>query len=117
MPTETQPSLYTKLDPDFKAKWIKALRSGKYEQAYHTLRLELDGKFSYCCLGVACNLLDSKQWTPSTDEPLYFNWGEIGYFSDNLPFVDTEATKELIRLNDDEEWKFEVIADWLEENL
>lgn len=42
--TESQP---------FLKRWIKALRSGKYDQARGRLRTP-DG---YCCLGVACDLL------------------------------------------------------------
>lgn len=38
-----------KLPPDFKAKWIAALRSGEYKQGRMKL-LSDDG--SYCCLGV-----------------------------------------------------------------
>ncbi len=38
-----------KLDPEFKAKWVAALRSGEYPQGKGCLKNE-DG---YCCLGVA----------------------------------------------------------------
>lgn len=41
-----------KLPKEFKVKWLKALRSGKYQQTKHTLH---DGN-GYCCLGVACNI-------------------------------------------------------------
>lgn len=35
-------------------KWVAALRSGKYQQATNRLSRKLpDGKFGYCCLGVA----------------------------------------------------------------
>lgn len=38
-------------------KWIKALRSGKYNQARGLLReVTDDGEVTYCCLGVACDL-------------------------------------------------------------
>lgn len=43
----------------FKARWIAALRSGRYQQGEHVLRSE-DNKF--CCLGVACNLIDPSAW-------------------------------------------------------
>lgn len=39
------------LDADVKAKWIAALRSGKYRQARKTLR---DASGAMCCLGVLC---------------------------------------------------------------
>jgi hypothetical protein len=43
-----------RMDPDVKAKWITALRSGKYRQgtgALHNLT-----KDEFCCLGVLCDL-------------------------------------------------------------
>lgn len=41
-----------KLEPQFKAKWVAALRSGEYKQG--TNSLHKNG--AYCCLGVACLL-------------------------------------------------------------
>lgn len=41
------------LDPQIKAKWLEALRSGKYEQGEG--RLNKDNQF--CCLGVLCDLI------------------------------------------------------------
>ncbi len=38
-------------------KWIKALRSGDYEQTKHQLvKVYEDGSEAFCCLGVLCNL-------------------------------------------------------------
>ena len=40
-----------------KKKWLEALRSGEYKQGKRTLRrIEPDGGYSYCCLGVLCDL-------------------------------------------------------------
>lgn len=39
-------------------KWVEALRSGKYEQGKGQLRQ--DNKF--CCLGVACDILETVKW-------------------------------------------------------
>lgn len=42
---------------DIKDKWIAALRSGEYDQTKGVLRREDDeGRASYCCLGVLCEL-------------------------------------------------------------
>lgn len=41
--------------------WIKALRSGRYEQGRNCLHLAGDG---FCCLGVACDLFDNTRWLP-----------------------------------------------------
>lgn len=43
---------YPKLPKAFKAKWVKALRSGKYKQGKGQLFQKEDNQ--YCCLGVAC---------------------------------------------------------------
>lgn len=43
-----------KLNPVFKAKWVAALRSGKYEQDSEALFSPSSG--GYCCLGVACHI-------------------------------------------------------------
>jgi hypothetical protein len=46
-----------KLKPEFKTKWVAALRSGNYKQAYHSL-VDWDpseqGPRAFCCLGVGC---------------------------------------------------------------
>lgn len=39
--------------PELKAKWVEALRSGKYKQGILCLR-SFDDKF--CCLGVLCDI-------------------------------------------------------------
>jgi hypothetical protein len=40
-----------------KKLWIKALRSGKYEQQQSALRVVEDGDvLGYCCLGVLCEV-------------------------------------------------------------
>jgi hypothetical protein len=42
------------VNPEVKAKWVAALRSGKYRQGdQHVLN---DGKGGFCCLGVLCDL-------------------------------------------------------------
>lgn len=44
------------MNPKVKALWTAALRSGEYQQTTGTLRSVLDGKSSYCCLGVLTEL-------------------------------------------------------------
>lgn len=36
--------------------WIKALESGKIKQGGHVLAQKKNKSYSYCCLGVACEL-------------------------------------------------------------
>lgn len=50
-----------KLDPDLKAKWLKALRSGRYAQTKGRLHrkedsAESDRPAGHCCLGVLCDI-------------------------------------------------------------
>lgn len=50
-------------DPELKARWLEALRSGEYKQSDSRLRNPTaDGGFAYCCLGVLCNLIDPDGW-------------------------------------------------------
>lgn len=41
------------MNPEFKTRWIAALRSGEYEQGAGWLR----SGDRFCCLGVACDLI------------------------------------------------------------
>lgn len=50
-----------KMNPKVKTKWVKALKSGKYQQARGELcRTDLDGTKTYCCLGVLCEVMGRK---------------------------------------------------------
>lgn len=44
------------MNPDVKAKWLDALRSGRYEQGTGWLHYEEDHTHKFCCLGVLCEL-------------------------------------------------------------
>ena len=44
------------MNPEIKAMWLDALRSGKYKQAQGVLHLINENEPSYCCLGVLCDL-------------------------------------------------------------
>lgn len=45
------------MNPEIKAKWIAALKSGEYEQGRGGLALQaVCGDVRYCCLGVLCDL-------------------------------------------------------------
>lgn len=43
---------------ELRAKWVEALRSGKYNQTRSCLK-NLDG---HCCLGVLCDVVNPKGW-------------------------------------------------------
>ena len=133
-----------KSDPTFKAQWIAALRSGEYTQGQDALKrtypvegVELaqgcDPASRHCCLGVAADLLHKEQ-------PDVFDWDvnqlknvahAYPYVSgDNLPYIFMEAKlssdttepawdlfmRKLVELNDMDNWSFNQIADYIEEN-
>ena len=119
--------------------WIKALRSGEYHQATGSLRqtLRLEDPFEtknvagYCCLGVACEVSSLGRWTGAgyllagsaltqggtltADSRLYQRLG-LGQIVINPASERVRPLQDvLINLNDDEEWNFEQIADFLED--
>jgi hypothetical protein len=46
------------MNPKVKRLWINALESGDYVQGKNYLKQTISGGFSYCCLGVLCDLYD-----------------------------------------------------------
>ena len=116
------------MNPEIKKKWVEALRSGQYVQGRNKLRSpssndpDFPAPSAFCCLGVLCDVVDSTQWQPPMDrKPDYMLYG---YHSTSTPpdVLDTSGlgrTDEdaLVKLNDDERWTFNQIADWIEENL
>ena len=45
------------MNKEFKARWVKALRSRKYKQGKDHLHKVEDGEHYYCCLGVLCEIV------------------------------------------------------------
>ena len=79
----------TKMNQTAKAKWVEALRSGEFQQGQGSLkRLNSDGSFGHCCLGVLCEVYikehppTSLTWVPSL---LNENTLAIGTKTDYLP--------------------------------
>lgn len=111
------------MNPELKAKWIAALRSGEYEQTTGALcRIgEDDGKPRYCCLGVLLEVLG----VPSEqielrrayqDEDGFYNrWGALSEGQTDKYGVHNQTT--LMDMNDDDQQSFAQIADYIEENL
>lgn len=62
--TDSQSKSFPKLNPELKAKWLDALRSGKYQQGRQCLRSD---EGCYCCLGVLADLIDQMQWSRHDD--------------------------------------------------
>lgn len=93
-----------KMDPKVKARWVEALRSGKYGQGVGMLR-DKDGH--YCCLGVLCEVT-GWEYEPVDAFPDDHDTDAAG--------VSGEATGVLARMNDSGK-RFADIADYIEANL
>lgn len=87
------------MDAQLKAKWVEALRSGKYRQGRSTLK----HSGSFCCLGVLCDVADI-----AVDD------ADVAY-----PALEklTGGYGEFVKLNDIDEKTFPEIADFIEVNL
>jgi hypothetical protein len=91
------------MDQELKAKWVEALRSGKYEQG--VIHFESGGRF--CCLGVLCTVRGLPTTTPGF---IGNNWKGV----DDV--VDGEMQRTLWKMNDGGT-PFPEIADYIEKNL
>lgn len=92
------------MDKKLKAKWVKALRSGKFKQCHDAYYNGKRGMHAaYCCLGV----LDRIDQGSKVRE-----WG-----ASETKAGPSEQVKELIYLNDNEKKTFKEIADHIEKNL
>lgn len=128
---DTNTTVYDKMDPDVKAKWVAALRSGEYLQASGWLKIlyKRGKKFHHCCLGVAAEVLGASknEWHPakpdsSDNEDVREVWvcgdslGALTYdFMDSIK-LDTLAASALVDMNDNGT-SFKRIATWIEKNL
>lgn len=119
-------SIYVKLNPEFKEKWIEALKSGKYKQGKGKLR---SNKEYYCCLGVACKIegipdvfldtnVSNDYISTLPSEIITINLKPL-----NEGYTYSETVKTLVDMNDGNDESgisrksFNEIADWIEENL
>jgi hypothetical protein len=121
---------WKKMDPEAKELWIEALRSGKFKQGKRALKT-YDGAF--CCLGVLCEVTGNGYYEHTTNDTGAAAFGIVSkVFPDSdhlttamsLPAelqdilgVDKTADAFLQSCNDDYDWTFAQIADWIEENL
>jgi hypothetical protein len=121
-------------------KWVKALRSGAYQQGEGSLceEDEISGDCDYCCLGVACDILTESSWIkiphsnlwsigkneefviPATGDKYGWGWTETTSFPSLETLkemgLDTAYAQELAELNDGG-WTFERIANKIEKDL
>lgn len=102
-----------KVDKKDIQKWVKALRSGKYKQGTGALQNES----GYCCLGVACKVLVPNYTTDNgyligTLPQTYRNapkW--LSNIDNNFNHI---TNKNLVVLNDADDYSFDEIADLLQ---
>lgn len=100
------------MNAEFKAKWVEALRSGKYEQGRRRLRAN-DQKF--CCLAVACDIHDPGAWRKEGQRGWTF-MGQINYAPSSID-IPLATQSVLADMNDEERLTFAQIADYIEANL
>lgn len=134
-----------KLNPERKAQWVAALRSGEYVQGNEWL--QRDGRM--CCLGVACDLHSKTQsdlkWSNSPISNASTYAGQSAYPPEevmswlgiDLADLRTQDTAQrdlqskldipimhsglvhhiFAQLNDGKNWSFDQIADFIETNF
>ena len=125
----------TRMNTEIKTMWVEALRSGQYKQG--SGHLNLDGKF--CCLGVLCDLavkaggvvkdvvdngVDTDNITSYDGQSMVLpqsvmDWA--GLTSDNPEVVFVESVGAIyedgIAWFNDNEFSFETLSDFIEEQL
>lgn len=116
------------MNPEVKAKWVAALRSGGYKQARQALRNQEGG---YCCLGVLCEISGRGEWadegaakTYLGDESLLQYLGDESLLPPSVmawagldePDPTTDSGESLTELNDGGK-SFSEIADIIEREL
>lgn len=126
------------MNPEIKAQWVAALRSGDYAQtkgALHRLRDKFSVRAGYCCLGVLCDLAvkagvtteDAHGETAQGVGQSSFGWDHsasylptevvawAGLYERNpVVSVGGQCREHLSDLNDDRGCNFEEIADAIE---
>lgn len=95
------------MDKKLKGKWVKALRSGKYEQGLYTLKKEN----RYCCLGVLRHIQ-----FPNSNASQNGGW-YLCERHQNLAGLDYSTQEKLSQMNDSGKWSFKRIATYIEKNL
>lgn len=112
------------MKPELKAKWVAALRSGKYEQVQGQLRYTKDGKHSYCCLGVLCDVSGEGTWDRTSYdidtediEGITSLDGQLDGLGQRMFGITAPQEETLIAMNDEHKASFAEIADYIEANL
>lgn len=127
-----------KMDPEWKAKWVAALRSGEYRQGKMQLtKVHPDGSMDCCCLGVLCEITGTPSITTGLGNRQYGYGGmdtlqemflpfetaiKVGINPDTMPntpcgFLANRNDGKMDTSGTTIKWDFNAIADWIEANL
>lgn len=103
------------MNEEIKAKWVAALRSGKYQQTSGQLRRNEGESSSFCCLGVLCDVVNPDAWKHESHEDGTFLSvsGRIA----RLAGLSHAASSVLTDWNDSKRKSFEEIAAFIEQDL
>jgi hypothetical protein len=116
--TDVTEAPVTKITTEQKNAWIAALRSGEYTQGRGRLHSYVDGEDRYCVLGVLANIIDPEGWQEElgeedNDPSPGKVWGDtLVTLPDGI--LGTENLMKLVSYNDDLDWTFEDMADFIE---
>lgn len=115
-------------DPELKAQWVAALRSGDYKQGRDVLREPTRDGMSYCCLGVLCEVMiknKSELVKLEPNSPSYRFATPYGGVCNNMNIHDpvrvkiglTNNMQKTLQRKNDSGKSFEHIADYIEKKL
>jgi hypothetical protein len=115
------------MNQELKAKWLEALRSGKYKQTQGVLNRVKEEHIAgvvkpvgMCCLGVLCDIIDPNGWVPTARERVMaFRRREItGYLPEEIEDIARLGAHDMIlAASNDTGQSFEEIADYIEKVL
>jgi len=104
------------MTPKNKQTWIDALKSGEYTKA----KKYLCRNDRYCSLGVGIDVLLDTWWVSDTEAPngawIPYGFSNFNALSDELNISHRNIAK-LIQMNDNKNWSFLKIADYIKEHL
>jgi hypothetical protein len=107
-----------------KTLWLEALRSGKYSQAFGFLKVNRQGKYHYCCIGVLLDLVADKYHIAETEkvtDPSVKQFdGDNAALTENLKKtvgLKADIVPVLYSMNDFDKLTFSQIADWIEAHV
>lgn len=105
------------MNADVKAKWVEALRSGRYKQGFEKLRSAGD---EFCCLGVLCDIVDGDRWHRAFAATTYMHdnlYGLPPKHVQDTAGINENIVEDLVLMNDGNAATFHEIAEYIEANL